>query len=143
MNFNDNNIIEIFSDGGARGNPGPAASAFVVFQNMNVIFSFSKSIGANTNNWAEYYAVYLALLWLSKFVRKNKITRVDYFLDSELVVNQLTGNYKVKSENLKKLYNKIKTLEKHLGTQIIYKHIRREKNSYADKLVNAALDENS
>lgn len=142
MNKNSRTTAKIYSDGGSRGNPGPSASGFWVEVEGRNLFQFKKFLGNKTNNWAEYYAIYLALLWIFKNKSSYKFENILYNLDSELAVKQLNGEYKVKSPNLKSLFMKIKHLQKEIGIPIMYKHVPREQNSYADKLVNQALDEN-
>ena len=127
----------IHTDGGSRGNPGPAACAFVVEQNGEVVFRASKYLGKATNNVAEYSGVIIALEWL------NKESDAVFFLDSELVVKQLNGLYKVKDENLHKLFTQVKILIKQTGKKIIFKHVRREENKIADLLLNQELDRHS
>ncbi len=128
--------LVIYTDGGARGNPGPAGIGIVFFNKENkVIKEFCKYIGESTNNQAEYTALYTALRKASELGYKN----IHIFLDSELVVRQMLGIYKVKNNKLKELYNKIKELEKNFKN-IEYHHIPREKNKYADSLVNKAID---
>lgn len=131
-------MLKIFCDGGARGNPGPAASAIIVTKNGKVIYSDAKYLGAATNNVAEYNAVLLGLNYLEK-----NPSDATFVLDSELVTNQLSGDFKVKNENLKKLFQEIKILENKLKTKISYIHVLRENNQLADLLVNETLDENS
>lgn len=135
--------IKIFSDGGARGNPGPAGIGCVIKSQKDI--EISKYIGIATNNQAEYTAVIEALKWLIS----NSITadatcqvavEVEFFLDSELVVEQLNGRYKVKNEGLKPLFWQIRDLILQLGGKITFKHISREQNKEADKLVNLAID---
>jgi ribonuclease HI len=141
--------LVIFSDGGARGNPGPAAAAFVVEEDGKIIEKEAVYLGKATNNIAEYQAVILALKWLtSKASMKDKVfpsigraSNIKFILDSELVVNQLNGLYKVKNENLRNLFYTIKTLEKKLNTKINYLAVGREKNKLADFLVNEKLDQ--
>jgi len=94
----DNSLI-IHTDGGSRGNPGPAACAFDVEQNGKEIFHQSKFLGTATNNFAEYSGVINALDWL---MNNNIYPQVNFYLDSELVVRQINGIYKVKDENVKK-----------------------------------------
>ncbi|KKQ24896.1 MAG: ribonuclease HI, ribonuclease HI, partial [Microgenomates group bacterium GW2011_GWC1_37_12b] len=90
-------MIKIFTDGGSRGNPGPAASAFVVFENNKILTKEGKFLGNATNNIAEYSALLLAVEWLNK----NKLTEnIKFFLDSELIVKQLNKTYKIKNKNL-------------------------------------------
>lgn len=137
------NSLRIFTDGGSRGNPGPAASAFAVFTDETLIFKDSKYLGIATNNVAEYNAVILALTYLTTSKDINVFANLDFFLDSELVVNQLRGNYKIKNAELIKLAALIKNLENELNTKkITYTFVRRENNTFADKLVNICLDQN-
>ena len=129
-------MIEVFADGGARGNPGPAAFGYVVKKDGQIVKSGNGYIGIATNNVAEYTAVIEALTWLESSYPKVNLT---FYLDSELVVSQLSGIYKVKNSNIRDLVFKIRTLESNFG-QVNYKHIPREKNKQADRLVNLALD---
>ena len=129
--------VKVYTDGGARGNPGPAAYAFVVFENNIKIFQEGKYIGETTNNVAEYTGVAKALEFLTTQIG---VKEIDIFLDSLLVKEQLTGNYKIKHENMKNFATQIKALEKNFD-HITYTHISREKNKEADALVNSTLDE--
>lgn len=131
--------IIIYTDGGARGNPGPSASAFIVIRDGKIIYKHSNYLGIATNNEAEYKAVIAAGEWLQKNM-PNGIDLITFNLDSELVVSQLNRVYKVKSENLKPLYIKVKNTERIINTTTLYKAIPREKNRLADKLVNEELD---
>ena len=135
--------IHINTDGGSRGNPGPAACAFVAAdENGRIIHQQGHYLGVATNNQAEYQAVIESLKWLSTV--DNKSTTVNYYLDSQLVVSQLNGNYKIKNDILKKLNYQIKKLvieNKIKIEKIIY--ISREKNFSADSLVNQTLNKNS
>lgn len=126
----------IFTDGGARGNPGPAGAG-VVFKNEEnkVLGKFSKYLGVATNNFAEYSAVVLAL----EEAKKIGAETIEFRLDSELVVKQLRREYKIKNEELGKLFIKIHNLS--MGfKKINFSHIPREMNSEADKLANLAID---
>ena len=134
-------MLKIYSDGGSRGNPGPAASAFVVFENGKMLHKDAKFIGEKTNNYAEYFAVLMALGWLVKKFNQKNVT-VAYYLDSELVVNQLKGNYKVRSKNLAPLVSEAFKMMKSFSGRLEYFAVRREKNTISDKLVNESLDEN-
>ena len=127
--------VQIYTDGGARGNPGPAGIGVVIWNKNELLGSYSEYIGKATNNQAEYSAVVLAL----EKAKELEIESIDFFLDSELVVRQLKREYKVKDENLAKLFVKIWNLSSAFK-EITYTHIRREKNKEADKLVNEALD---
>ena len=133
------NKLEIYCDGGSRGNPGPAASAFVVIKDGKELHEESIFLGTTTNNIAEYRAVILALEWLKK--NDDKVI-VDFFLDSQLVVRQLSGQYKVRSEKLIGYHDKIKSLEKSLQANINYSFVYRNKNVISDSLVNRELDRN-
>lgn len=132
-------IVNIFTDGGSRGNPGPAASAFVVKNtDGETIFKDGVYLGEATNNKAEYIGLLNAWHW----VAANHISQVNFFLDSELVVKQITGVYKIKDSALSVIAAKIKELEKNSGIKVTYTHVLRHNNKDADKLVNEVLDAN-
>jgi ribonuclease HI len=135
------NEIIIHTDGGARGNPGPAAIGFVVSLKNKILYKSGKTIGSTTNNVAEYTAVVEAIKWL---IENNSLidrsANITFYLDSQLVVNQLNGLFKVRDVKLKTLIIGIKSLENNLNNKTTYKLIRREQNSEADLLVNKALD---
>jgi ribonuclease HI len=127
----------MYSDGGARSNPGPAAVGFVIYdQNDREIFKGSKYLGVATNNTAEYMALYFGVLKLKSL----NCTKVDLYLDSELVVKQMQGKYQVKKQDLGKIKDKI--VEALNGIEWSITHVRREKNKVADALVNQELDKN-
>lgn len=134
--------ITIFTDGGARGNPGPAASAFVVFNRGEKIATGSKYLGETTNNVAEYQAVLLALGFIeNKWGSEVSTLTLNFNLDSLLVVSQLTGKYKIKNHNLIELSLAIKNkLQGFAG--VTFKYVPRRENAIADALVNKCLDEN-
>jgi ribonuclease HI len=124
------------TDGGARGNPGPAGIGAVFSDEKGeVIAEFRDYIGETTNNVAEYRALILGLEKAKDFHYEELECR----LDSELVVKQLNGEYKVKGDHLKQYYNKIKELT--FFAPVVFKHVPREKNKRADQLVNQAIDE--
>ncbi|NTW22036.1 ribonuclease HI family protein [Candidatus Falkowbacteria bacterium] len=131
-----NEKLIIFTDGGARGNPGPAAIGAVIYDEQRQVLSeISEYIGETTNNQAEYKAVVAAIAKAKELGAKE----VDFFLDSQLVVEQLNGNYKVKNKDLAPLFVQIYNAS--LGfRKVRYTHVRREQNQEADKLVNLALD---
>lgn len=133
--------LKIFCDGGARGNPGPAASAFVVYKDGKQFHKASKFIGKTTNNVAEYSAVIMALEWLTEEDTKE-IDTTSFVLDSELVTKQLNGLYKIKNEKLRQLVIMAKDLEKKINGRVTYTWSPRSKNKVADSLVNKELDEN-
>ena len=125
----------IHSDGGARGNPGPAAIGVVIEQNGAIIATISEKIGKTTNNQAEYRAV---LAGLEK-AKELKAIEVECILDSELVVKQLQGEYKVKNKELAPLFVKVYNLSLQFR-KVVFRHVLRAENKLADKLVNEALD---
>lgn len=126
----------IYCDGGSRGNPGPAASAFVVTEDGKTIFKESKFLGVETNNVAEYTAVLMAVEWLAKQ------SAVTINLDSQLIERQLNGYYKIKNKNLKKIFDQIKLKIKDNRLKINFVWNYRTKNTLADDLVNEELDLN-
>lgn len=130
-------IFTIYTDGAARGNPGPAGAGWVIVDSKgSLILEKKKYLGELTNNQAEYQALLLALADLPKSGKE----RIVLCSDSELMVRQLKGEYKVKNEGLKPLFQKVVlTLSKFQGYSI--KHVRREENAEADKLANEAIDE--
>jgi ribonuclease HI len=140
----EDNLI-IFTDGGARGNPGPAAVGVVVKDSQErEIIGFGQTIGYATNNVAEYQAVVSALIWLTDNQKiLVGIKTIDFFLDSTLVVNQLNGKFKIKDHKLKNLIIKIKDLEKKITATFFYHFVPRTKNYQADALVNEALNKQS
>lgn len=136
--------ITVYCDGGARGNPGPAASAFVILdQRRKVIFKDAEYIGRATNNVAEYKAVIFALEWLVSKNDTKKAEQIIFFLDSQLIVNQLNGVFRIKDKKLMMLASTVKNIEEDLPCKIIYKSIPRSQNKTADSLVNKELDSNS
>lgn len=135
-------MIRVFTDGGARGNPGPAAvGIYIEDEHKNKIVSFGNKIGHATNNAAEYKAVIFALEWLNKNKGElNNDSTINFFLDSELVSSQLSGIFKVKNPDLRDLLFKTRELEAELNANISYSYIPREQNVKADRIVNEVLD---
>ena len=132
----------IHTDGGARGNPGPAAIGVVIQKSDGGLKrEYCEYIGETTNNEAEYRAVIFALKKLKQLIGKNDTSRakVEVHLDSELLERQMNGHYKIMDKNLQNLFLKIWNLKVDFG-EVIFKHIPREDNHGADKLANAALD---
>jgi ribonuclease HI len=129
--------LVIYTDGAARGNPGPAGIGVVIQNDKGeVIQEISGFLGQATNNVAEYTALTTAL---EKAVALNA-QEVQLFTDSELIVKQIKGEYRVKNEGLKPLYQKAKGLIQQLGSFTIT-HVPREKNKEADRLANRGIDE--
>lgn len=129
--------IAVWIDGASRGNPGEAgAGIFVRDDEGNTLARISEYLGDKlTNNQAEYCALLKALEYCSKL----DVSKVRIFSDSDLLVKQMIGKYRVKSENIKPLYREAKELESRLN-KVVYKHISRDKNSIADNLANEAID---
>jgi len=134
----------IYVDGGARGNPGPAAIGFVVFDESHTeLHRFGTAIGKRTNNYAEYSALIEALTYLtaknSNTETVSSTNRTTIYSDSELIVRQMNGEYKVKDPKLIPLHRKAQGLMKQIEAVHIH-HIRRNENSIADSIVNRVLD---
>lgn len=137
------NSINVFTDGGARGNPGPSAiGVYVEDQGRKKIAGFGKTIGIATNNVAEYKAVIEALTWIIENKKDfSKAAKVYFFLDSKLVCSQIIGIFKVKNADLRNLLFDVRNMEAQISLPIYYKHIPREQNTKADAFVNQALDQ--
>lgn len=128
----------VFSDGGARGNPGPAAVGIIVCDARGeVLREHHETIGEATNNIAEYRAVIRGL----ELAHELGIQEIEYFVDSELVARQLSGEYRIKSPPLKELVLRVKEKEKNFR-KVVYTHVPRthEKIRWVDRLVNRALN---
>ena len=130
------NPIVVYIDGGARGNPGPAAYGVrIENDDGTLIEEFGDSIGIATNNVAEYRALIAALEW----TRAHGHRRVHVRSDSQLLVQQMLGRFKVKHAGLQPLHAKARLLAHDIG-RVTFEHVRREKNADADRLANAAMD---
>ena len=130
--------VVIYTDGGARGNPGPAAAGAVIFDGENRTEHKAYLGERQTNNWAEYEAVILAL---GRALEMQLISRdLEFRLDSQLVVEQLKGNWKIKEPELMKQAQKVRDLLKNFGA-VSFAYVPRAENKDADRLVNEALDE--
>jgi ribonuclease HI len=128
--------VKVYSDGASRGNPGPAALG-IVFYNIKdeLVGEFKEKLGYQTNNYAEYMAMIRGL----EICLKSGVEVIDFYCDSQLLVRQMIGEYKVKAPQIKELFLVAKKLEikfKKVG----FHHIRREFNTEADALANQALD---
>ena len=136
-------LLEINTDGGARGNPGPAAIGAYAQSKGKMIFSVSEKFGETTNNVAEYTAVIRSLEKIKELEIQTK--KIKFILDSELIVKQITGKYKVKQPHLKVLRQQIVDLVYSLRANnqiglMAFSNVPREQNKTADSLVNKALD---
>ncbi len=129
----------IYTDGASRGNPGHASYGFTIADEKGkLVYEEGKYIGIATNNVAEYMAVLEALKYIKKFLSKHPL-QIELYADSKLVVEQLSGRFKVKSPHLKPLIEQIQILKMELGGAI-HNHVPREKNTEADRLANLVLD---
>lgn len=130
--------IKIYTDGGSRGNPGPAAIG-VWLETLNK--KYGEYIGEKTNNEAEYEALIFGLKKIKQILGKAKIktAEVECYLDSELVVNQLNHKFKLSEKHIQQLFIKVWNLTLDFQ-KVIFSRIMREENKIADKLVNQALD---
>jgi ribonuclease HI len=128
--------IVAYIDGGARGNPGPAGYGVRIEDEQGTLINeFNGFLGTSTNNVAEYNGLLAAL----RFAQENGHRVVHIKSDSELLVKQMRGEYKVKNPGLQPLYNQAKLIA--LGLErIVYEHVRREQNKDADRLANLAMD---
>lgn len=125
----------LHTDGGARGNPGPAGIGYVLKIAGKKTISGGEYIGEGTNNYAEYTALIRGLT----FAQQHNVQELTCYLDSELVVKQLAGEYRVRHHDLLPLHKKVKQLATKFS-HVAFHHVRREKNARADELVNEAID---
>jgi len=126
----------VFTDGACRGNPGPASIGVVVFNaDGDEVATASETIGTTTNNVAEYRALERAL----ELLEEHGIVEADFFLDSQLVVRQLTGEYRVKDAKMRAFYQRVIRALAALGAWSV-NHVPRAENKRADALANQALD---
>ena len=128
--------VIIHTDGGSRGNPGPAGlGVYITSPDGQVLKRHSRYLGEQTNNYAEYMAIIDAL----QHAKEMGATEVDMYMDSELAVKQLHGEYRVKNPGLAPLFLQVHNLR--LGFRSVrFTHVRRERNVEADALVNEAID---
>jgi ribonuclease HI len=134
--MSESGVLTIHTDGGARGNPGPAAFAYVIQRDSAPAIEEAGCIGEATNNQAEYTALIRALEHAARLGSKHPLR---IYSDSELLVKQMNGEYRVKDEGLKPLYEHARRLASRFDSVSI-SHIPRAQNAWADRLYNAALD---
>jgi ribonuclease HI len=128
--------ITIYTDGGSRGNPGPSAAGYVILNpGQEVIAEGGEYLGITTNNQAEYHGVRIGL----EKALELKYRRVDFKIDSMLVVNQMKGFYKIKNRELWPIHERIRELMKKFD-KVTFSHVAREFNQLADGMVNKTLD---
>jgi ribonuclease HI len=128
--------LTIFTDGGSRGNPGPAGIGAIIYNDKKeTVAKVSKFLGVTTNNQAEYRAIIAAL----HKAKELGGTELDFFMDSELAVKQINREYKVKNKDLAPLFLEINNLSLSFK-KLTFTHVRREYNKEADQLANEAMD---
>lgn len=136
MTRSDTGRCILYTDGGSRGNPGPAGSGIVLLDpDGQVLCAAGRFIGMATNNVAEYDG----LVWGLSLAREHGCRSLEVRMDSELIVRQMTGRYRVKNEGLKGLYSSAKKLTDGFA-DVRFVHVRREQNVDADRLANEAMD---
>jgi ribonuclease HI len=133
--------LSVYTDGASRGNPGPA-SVGIVFKNESgkIVFEKQKELGKATNNEAEYQAIIQAM----KHVNRHHPEKIIFYADSELMIKQMRGEYKIKNPGIQKLFLEAwnRTIDfKKNGKEVKFVEIPREKNKEADALANKALDQ--
>ena len=134
-------IINVYTDGGSRGNPGPSGYGLVIYDdNQKILFKESKYLGVKTNNEAEYAGLIGALNWINDNKDPFSISQVNFFADSQLMIRQLQGVYKVKAPTLLPLFSQAQQLLIQINTPYTFQDVRREFNKLADKLANKAMD---
>ena len=132
----DTNELTIFTDGASRNNPGEAGAGVLILRNNKPVAKLARYLGTTTNNIAEYTAAIMGM----EHAVKLGASSVRLFADSELLVKQVNGQYKVKNEGLKLLHHKVKELIAKIGS-VEVQYIPRESNKEADALANKAIDE--
>lgn len=133
--------IKVYTDGASRNNPGHAGIGIVIYdENDFIIRTYKEYIGLATNNQAEYRALIKSVGLLKGLVPKYSGERVEFYSDSELLVNQINFDYRVKEPELALLNNKFHVLMKKLGKPFSISHVNRGKNKNADMLANKAID---
>lgn len=141
--YNNMQKYILYTDGGARGNPGPAAVGVVIYDaKLKEVDKFAHYLGVATNNQAEYQALILGLGRVQKIAKaEHQLSEVtiEVFMDSELIVRQMKGEYKVKNKELKPLFAKVEELSAKFAS-VKFNHVLRDKNTIADKLLNEELD---
>lgn len=131
----------VHTDGGSRGNPGPGACGYVVEKSGEILLKGAKYLGKVTNNFAEYSGVITVLELLTKNEELiQDVEKITFVLDSELVVRQLNGIYKVKDLSLQKLYMDVKNLLLKISAKVVFTNVLRSENKLADQLLNEELD---
>ena len=134
-------VLNIYTDGGSRGNPGISGYGLVIYEDkQKILYQEGKFLGVKTNNEAEYSGIIAALEWVKKNKTNYNITQLNFFADSQLMIRQLQGLYKVKAPTLLPLYAQVQQLLTQINLPTKYTDVRREFNKLADELANQAMD---
>lgn len=133
--------INVYTDGGSRGNPGHSGYGLAIYDDdQKIIFTDSQYLGIKTNNEAEYAGLIGALNWINDNQEKLKISKINFYADSQLMIRQMQGIYKVKAPNLIPIFHQAQGLINLISSPIVFKDVRRDFNKLADQLANSAMD---
>ncbi len=132
--------INVYTDGGSRGNPGVSGYGLAIYEGKKILYQEGKFLGIKTNNEAEYSGIIAALEWIKKNKDLYNISQVNFFADSQLMIRQLQGIYKVKAPTLLPLFSRVQQLLIQINLPVKYTDVRREFNKLADELANQAMD---
>ncbi len=134
--------LNVYTDGGSRGNPGISGYGMAIYdQSGQLVYQAAKFLGIKTNNEAEYLGLIAALNWVRDNQDKLNPTLVNFYSDSQLLIRQVQGLYKVKSSNLIHLHQTVRDLINQVDAKCHFNNIRRESNKIADNLANQAMDQ--
>ncbi len=135
--------LRIYTDGGSRGNPGPSAlGVYIENESGMTLDEIGQYLGLTTNNIAEYSAIVAGLNWVVEHKSEMpSLTKVNFYMDSQLAASQLNGLYRIKNPKLRELLFAARQKESEIGLPVEYSHVPREQNKKADRMVNVALDE--
>lgn len=132
--------LVIHADGGARGNPGPAGFGVTIQSQGMTLYEKGEYLGVKTNNEAEYLGLIHALTWVVNQQQYLDLNKIEFYMDSQLVVRQVNNIYKIKALHLKALKTQVDQLLSRINVKITFTDIRRDLNSRADQLANEAMD---
>lgn len=135
-------VLNIYTDGGSRGNPGISGYGLVIYSgDQEILYQEGRFLGIKTNNEAEYSGVIAAMEWVKKNKTNYNITQLNFFADSQLMIRQLQGLYKVKAPTLLPLFAHTQQLLIQINLPTKFTDVRREFNQLADQLANQAMDQ--
>jgi len=134
-------VLNIYTDGGSRGNPGISGYGLVIYEDkQKILYQEGKFLGVKTNNEAEYSGIIAALEWVKKNKTNYNITQLNFFADSQLMIRQFQGLYKVKAPTLLPLFAHAQQLLAQINLPAKFTDVRRDFNKLADELANQAMD---